>query len=486
MDNVNKPLLLIIDDDPVIRDSTQFVLQDEYQVVTAESRNEARTLLDELPQPPDLCLLDLGLPPNIHSPEEGFDLIGDLLAASPLIKILILSGQDDRHNVRRGLTLGAFDFISKPCDIELLRDRLAHALLIKFAEYSQEQPVIQLDHGVLGEAAVVDNMRAQIDQFAGTPFSVLVEGESGSGKELVCRGLHDASPRRGHPYLVLNCAAISSQLIEAQLFGYAKGAFTGASTARAGFFEDVGEGTLCLDEIGEMPRDLQAKLLRVLENGEFYRLGETRVRQSAARVIAATNRDLSQEVANGRFREDLFHRLSVFRIQVPPLRDRGEDRHLLARHFANFYSKELKSQPFQFDTEASAAWSEYPFPGNVRELKNIVIRLCTRYPGQRVDVYNLRDEFETEDPQPAANSTPDTTLPPPSEIAEDSLGLRQAASAQLLRQPDFNLDDQLKLWEQQYIAAALDETGGNLSKAAKLLGVNRTTLYSRIQKFEKP
>lgn len=503
MNDSSKPLLLIVDDDPVIRDSIKFVLQNDYDILTAESRSEVREQLDNPTRPIDLCLLDLGLPPRVHEPDEGFDLIGALLAASPNIKILVLSGQDDHRNVRHALALGAFDFVAKPCDMELLRGRLAHAQFIRLAEHSQEQPIVRAAYGIMGNSIVVENMRAQIEQFCATPFSVLIEGESGAGKELVCRGIHDASPRRKQPYLVLNLAAISSQLIEAQLFGFAKGAFTGASVARAGFFEEVGEGTLCLDEIGEMPLSLQAKLLRVLENGEFYRLGETNVRKSDARVIAATNRDLRTEVNERRFREDLYHRLSVFKIQVPPLRDRGTDREILADHFAAFYSAQLKSSPFRFDASAARAWLDYHFPGNVRELKNIVIRLCTRFPGQTVGLAQLLSEFEPPAPKarppaeglraqplpPAGDDHSYTELPstrPPVPAVWTDIDPRTAAAKQLLEANGFNLDDELRLWEQKYIEAALDQTGGNLSKAAKLLGVNRTTLYSRMQKFSKP
>lgn len=491
MTDTARPSLLLIDDDTVIRESLGFVLEQDYEIHSAESRSSARELLERLDRIPDLCLLDLGLPPRAHLPDEGFALIPDLLAAAPDIKILVLSGQDNEQNVRHALTLGAFDFVAKPCDPEELKERLCQALRISDAEQSQEQAVVAKakDFGVIGESVAIARTRTQAQQFADLPFAILVEGESGSGKELVCRALHDTSQRRDEPFLVLNCAAISSQLIEAQLFGNAKGAFTGASVARTGFFEEVGSGSLCLDEIGEMPMDLQAKLLRVLENGEYYRLGETRMRTSTARVIAATNRSLKREVAAGRFREDLYHRLSVFRIKVPPLRERDADRHLLADHFARFYSSQLGTEPFRFDAAAKQTWAAYPFPGNVRELKNIVIRLCTRYPGQTVTLQQLRDELESENsiaqmpalsrPQinEANNSYENESTPTP-----DPLNW-EAITNQLRSEDDFNLDDQLRRWEQRYIEAALEETGGNLSKASKLLGVNRTTLYSRMQKF---
>ena len=225
-------------------------------------------------------------------------------------------------------------------------------------------------------------MRQQIRQYAGSPFPVLIEGESGSGKELVAASLHGQSPRAAKPYLALNCAAISPNLVEATLFGYAKGAFTGASASRAGYFEDARDGTLFLDEIGELPLELQAKLLRVLENGEYQRVGETNTRVSQARILAATNRDLKAEVQAGRFRADLYHRLSVFTLAVPPLRDLGEDKRRCCSTSPTSTPASTASAPFLLDDKSERAWMEYTFPGNVRELRNIVIRLSAKYAGR--------------------------------------------------------------------------------------------------------
>ncbi|HAC35385.1 MAG TPA: sigma-54-dependent Fis family transcriptional regulator [Gammaproteobacteria bacterium] len=494
--NADKPILLIIDDDPVIRDSLQFVLEEQFAIWTGESRNDVKELLIRLPHAPDAALLDLGLPPDEHSPEQGFALIGDLLAVAPSIKILVLSGQDDRKNVKHALALGAFDFVAKPCDIELLKSRLSHSLFIRDAEYSLQQETAARDDGFIGDSLAMKNLRAQIEQFRDTPFPVLVEGPSGSGKELVGRALHEDTSRAGQPYLVINCAAMSSQLIEAQLFGHAKGAFTGANAARAGFFEEAEKGTLCLDEVGELPLELQAKLLRVLENGEFYRIGETQVRRSSARIIALTNRDLRTEVANGGFREDLYHRLSVFRIQVPPVAERGDDRLLMLDHFNRFYSSQLNVPSFELRPEALKAWRAYTFPGNVRELKNIVVRLAMRLRGGFATLEDLTHEFDIEQELSVtpngnwtsttppsqvttADSTPQPATTTPSDIDPNAL----AAYNQLKQSSDFKLDDALRYWEKLFITAALKEAGGNLSKASRMLGVNRTTLYSRMQKY---
>ncbi|MCB1893330.1 MAG: sigma-54-dependent Fis family transcriptional regulator, partial [Rhodocyclaceae bacterium] len=271
------------------------------------------------------------------------------------------------------------------------------------------------------------------------------------------------------------CAAISPTLVEPTLFGYAKGAFTGATQAKSGYFEDAEDGTLFLDEIGELPLDLQPKLLRVLENGEFQRVGETQQRVSRARVIAATNRDLRKEVREGRFRADLYHRLSVFTINVPPLREMGDDKVLLLRHYRAFYASQAQQLPFELSDEALARWQDYGFPGNVRELRNIVIRLATKYPGRLVGHAELEDELDT-----GTEGVPSAWLPP-----QDIGELSEIALRQLQQRGQFNLEDTLLRWEQGYIQAALKMTHGNVSQAARLLGVNRTTLYNRMEVLER-
>ncbi len=458
------PALVLIDDDPLIAESLAFVLRDDYAVSVAASRAEARALLQGLATAPALALVDLGLPPTPHSPEEGFALVGELLAFNPRMKILILSGQSDRRNIQHALTLGAVDFVPKPTDLPLLKTRLAHQLMLLDAERVEaEQPVETC--GMLGSSPAMATLRAQARQFADTPFPVLIEGESGSGKELVAQCLHSRSQRAAEPFLSLNCAAIAAELIEAQLFGHARGAFTGAAVARPGFFEEAGTGTLFLDEIGEFPLELQPKLLRVLENGEYYRVGETRPRRASARVIAATNRDLREQVRTGRFREDLYHRLGVLTVRVPPLRERGDDALELLDHFRQIYGASLA--PFSLDEEARRRLAAYPFPGNVRELRNIVIRLAAKQAGQRVTRAALEAELD-----------PDLAAPLPA--GEEGLDER---AEQQIRGSGFQLDGVLTEWERRYVNAALRLAQGNLSQAARLLGVNRTTLYSRIQRL---
>lgn len=468
-----RPALMIVDDDPLISDTLHFILSKYFEVCVADSHAQVKSLLRQLDELPSLAIVDLGLPPNPHSPEEGFKVIAELLTHAPTIKIHVLSGQSDDANVKRALAIGAVDFIPKPCDVDKLKDTLLNALKVQNLELN-ELKLEQAPSGLLGESLPMQTLRMQIMQFADSPFPVLIEGESGSGKELVAASFHYASKRKLHPYLSVNCAAISPLLAESILFGHAKGAFTGATTAHAGYFEDAAEGTLFLDEIGELPLDLQAKLLRVLENGEYQRIGETQTRTSRARIVAATNRDLRAEVRAGNFRSDLYHRLSVFAVKVPPLRDLGEDKHLLRAYFIDFYAEQIGKAPFKLDASAEASWLAYHFPGNVRELRNIVIRLIAKYSGKTLKAQEITAEFDLTAPEPAAQSV----------NISNADSMMAEAQRHLQRQLNVSLDMVLKTWERAYIEAAMKMTHGNLSQAAKLLNVNRTTLYSRMSTQE--
>jgi two-component system nitrogen regulation response regulator GlnG len=383
------------------------------------------------------------------------------------MKIVVLSGQNDQDNARHARTLGAIEFVGKPCDPAALLKLLGEALAFGAAEPAAAG-------GLIGESPPMQRLRLQLSQYAGLEFPVLVEGESGSGKDIVAQyHLHALTPRRDHPFLAVNCAAISPALLEPTLFGHARGAFTGASQARAGYFEDAGEGTLFLDEIGELPLDLQPKLLRVLENGEYQRVGETQTRVARARIVAATNRDLRQEIRAGRFRADLYHRLSVFTVGVPPLREMGHDRLLLLEHFRHAYASQAGTRPFSLDNGAEALWLDYGFPGNVRELRNIVIRLTARHAGQTIDAGVLAVEFD------ASEAVDRSSRPLPA--AGDEAGRLAAARSHLGATERIDLDATLAGWERSYIDAALEMSGGNVSEAARRLGINRSTLYSRME-----
>lgn len=460
-ETTEKPTLLLVDDDPLIVETLAFYLRGDFDVVPAATRAEALSAVRSGPRLPSVALVDLGLPPFPHRPDEGFALVTELLALAPSMAIVILSGQNDDANARHARALGAADFVAKPADPESLRQTLRRIL----AYGTVPAPGIDL----IGQSPPIEKLRLQLRQYANSPFPVLIEGESGSGKELVASALHRLSERAARPYLALNCAAIPPNLVEPTLFGHTKGAFTGAAGARAGYFEDAAEGTLFLDEIGELPLDLQPKLLRVLENGQYQRVGETQQRVSRARVIAATNRDLRKEVREGRFRADLYHRLSVFTIGVPPLRETGADRFLLLDHFQRVYAHQAGSAPFSLSPEASTRWAAYPFPGNGRELRNIVIRLTAKHAGRTVSLADLEAELDV-----GAFATEGTSLP------QDDQQLASLALRHLRESSRFSLDETLRRWETAYIDAAQQLTHGNISQAAKLLGINRTTLYNRI------
>ncbi|MDQ5916395.1 MAG: hypothetical protein QG584_2289 [Pseudomonadota bacterium] len=463
-----KPLLLIVDDDPLIADTLSIALRDAFEIVTSHSRPQAMQLLRQLRQPPALALVDLGLPPLPHRPDEGFALISELITQAPTMRIVVLSGQNDDTNARHARTLGAVDFVGKPCHPMDLRKVLDRACLFAAIEPDATD---DMRPSLIGNSLAMQKLRAQLVQYSESPFPVLIDGESGSGKEIVARCLHYATSRKQRPFLALNCAAIAPSLVEPTLFGHAKGAFTGAAGAKAGYFEDAGEGTLFLDEIGELPLELQAKLLRVLENGEYQRVGETQTRRSQARIIAATNRDLRQEIRSGRFRADLYHRLSVFSIGVPALRDMAEDRLLLLDHYRLFYAKLARQPAFDLDAAARNLWLGYPFPGNVRELRNIVIRLTAKHPGATVDASELALELDLPEEQAAELATSIAAEPSQADMA-----LRR------LQEPKpFSLDSALAEMERSFIDAALSLTQGNVSQAAKMLGINRTTLYSRME-----
>ncbi|MBI2308718.1 MAG: sigma-54-dependent Fis family transcriptional regulator [Rhodocyclales bacterium] len=464
----NRPLLLIVDDDPLIADTLAIALKDAFEIITSPSRPQATALVRQLRRLPAVALVDLGLPPLPHRPDEGFALITELLALAPEIRIVVLSGQNDDTNARHARTLGAADFVGKPCHPNALRQALDRVRMFDEPPAAVGNDSCPL---LIGDSVAMQKLRTRIAQYGESPFPVLISGESGCGKDIVARCLHHATRRRHAPFLALNCAAISPALVEPTLFGHARGAFTGAAGARGGYFEDAGDGTLFLDEIGELPLELQPKLLRVLENGEYQRVGETQTRRSRARILAATNRDLRQEIRAGRFRADLYHRLSVFSVDVPPLRDMADDRLLLLDHYRQHFASRSQHLPFELDPAARDLWRDYPFFGNVRELRNIVIRLSAKFPGGRVGVAELAQELDLPD---------DVAVGQPRTDGLDGAAGLASALRRLQDAEAFSLDATLADLERTYIDAALSLADGNVSQAARLLGVNRTTLYSRM------
>ena len=454
------PTLLLVDDDSIISESLKYVLSDEYDVVLAFDRKDCIRQLNSLLPLPQLALVDLGLPPDTHKPDEGFAVIEYICEHFPATKVIVLSGQDDRKYVDIAKKMGAVDFVAKPCDVAELKARLK-----KYADSSEQlsrelRPVT----GIIGQSPAIELLRMQIKQLADSPYPVLIGGESGSGKELTAQNLHSCSHRSEHPFLTLNCAAFNGELLESQLFGHARGAFTGATESKRGFFEEAGAGTLLLDEIADMPIDLQAKLLRVLENGEYYRLGETHPRTATARVLASSNKDLVTAIKQGLFREDLYHRLSVLTIRVPGVAERSEDKMVLLDYFQTQVGQQIKG--FELDDSSRQLWESYNFPGNVRELRNIIIRLSAKYPGQTIKRAALEQELME---SPSLGSESDELV----------------VFRKNLNTENFELNNELKRIEKEYINLALQESANNMSKAASMLGVNRSTLYGRLDRNEE-
>lgn len=451
-----RPGLIIVDDDPIILESLGAAFDDRFEVFFARNRREARSAVRQMPGPPDYAIVDLGLPPSRHRPEHGLAVIKDILATSPECALVVVSGQDNEQNARLARTLGAADFIGKPSDPERILDALRVA---KRAAGDGDGRF-----GFVGESPPLRMLCERIRALADSPYPLLIEGETGSGKELAARAVHGLG-RPGRPFLALNCSAIPSQLFEATLFGHRRGAFTGAASDNSGYFGDAGDGTLFLDEIGDLGAELQPKLLRTLETGEYQRVGETAPRAASARVIAATNRDLAAAVRAGRFRSDLFHRLGVLTLSVPPVRELGADRALLLDHFAASVSARLGSPRFRLTGEALRLWDAYDFPGNVRELRNIVIRLQSRHPGADVGEDGLRDELYLE----RGGDGGDAGLPGfPALKAQVAAAIRERGSV--------GIEGAVRAFRRACAEAALDESGGDRERAARALGTDTATL----------
>ena len=380
----DKPGLLVVDDDDLILELLIDEFRDDYDVIGARTRSEVSQALRQLGKPPSHALVDLGLPPHTDSPREGLALVRELVAAEPDCAVIVISGQDEDEHGKVARTLGATDYVSKPCDAAQIRSALDRASAARSANAGM--------HGLLGESAAISRLQRQVRQFADAPYPVLIEGESGTGKELVAHALHRASGRTGK-FTALNCAAVPEQLFEPTLFGSRRGSYTGSTSDSIGLVKASDGGTLFLDEIGDMSVELQPKMLRTLETGEYYRVGDSKPSVADIRVIAATNRPLLGGFGASRFREDLYHRLSVLAIKTPSLRELGDDRVLLLESFRESSAERSGSDPFSLDEDAVALWMEYAFPGNVRELRNVVARLQVKHPGATVTKEDLADEL---------------------------------------------------------------------------------------------
>ncbi|GAB4233326.1 MAG: PEP-CTERM-box response regulator transcription factor [Acidobacteriota bacterium] len=446
----DRPLLklLLVEDDEAVRSQMRWALAEDYEIFQAGDRSEAVELMRR--EHPPLVCLDLGLPPDAGGVSEGFQALDELLQEDSHAKIIVITGQGDRSNALRAVARGAYDFFSKPIEIETLQVVLARAGYL----YRLEEENRRLRgesgggfEGMLGTSPQMEEVFATIRKVAPTDAPVLIVGESGTGKELAARAIHRRSRRGEGPFIPINCGAIPENLLESELFGHEKGAFTGADRTRPGQVESAQGGTLFLDEIGELPPQLQVKLLRFLQDGQIQRVGGRNFISVDARIIAATNADLDELLRAGKFREDLYYRLAVVVIHMPPLRDRGEDIPLLAQSFLERYAREAGRAVSGFAADAQRAIKEYLWPGNVRELENRVRRAVILSEGKRV---RLKD-----------------------------LGLDKTYA----RYTAMTLREARETLERELVEAALQRHDGNISRAAEDLGISRPTLYELMDKL---
>ena len=444
-----KPRLLIVDDDEEIRTQMKWALAADHDISLAEDRTSAVETFRTAQ--PSVVLLDLGLPPHPGNPEEGLATLSELLAIDRLVKVIIISGQGEKQNALRAIGAGAYDFLVKPVEMEELKfllKRCLHVVQLE-KEYAAMQQLVQGDsfEGMLGASTQMRPIFESIRKVATTDAPVLILGESGTGKEMAARAIHQKSNRKNGPFIAINCSAIPETLLESELFGHEKGAFTGAHAQRKGRIEMANEGTLFLDEIGEIPLPLQVKLLRFLQDQCIERVGGRQEIQMNTRVVAATNADLKKSMAAGTFREDLFYRLAVVQLTLPPLRERDADVRLLAQFFLNRFAAEAKKTNVSFDQDAIRALNKHTWPGNVRELENCIRRAVIMAEGRRVTAKDL-------------------------ELNASGLGPNVVT-----------LKDAREAVERQMLQQALKKHGGKIAPAAVELGLSRPTIYELMDKL---
>jgi two-component system NtrC family response regulator len=381
-----KPKILIVDDEEAIRTQMKWALEGDYEVCFAQDRSEAIAALEA--NSPAVTLLDLGLPPRVNESDEGLAVLSDILAMDNTAKVIIVSGQNEKENAIEAVGAGAYDFLCKPVqmgELRLLLRRCIHVVdLEKEYHRLQQSQRCEIFEDMLGTSPQMQAVFASIRKVAATNAPVLLLGESGTGKEMAAAAIHRRSVRKGGPFVAINCNAIPENLLESELFGHEKGAFTGAHVQRKGLLETASGGTLFLDEIGELPPVIQVKLLRFLQEQRLQRVGGRQEIQVDTRLVAATNADLKQLINGGKFREDLYFRLAVITIRLLPLRERGEDIVFLAREFLQKYASQNGQNKLVFAPGALRAISHSPWPGNVRELQNRVKRGVIMAAGSRI------------------------------------------------------------------------------------------------------
>ena len=439
--------ILLIDDEPTIRMLLSRILELEgYEVLKAKDRATALYILNK--QEVQVVLCDVFLPDG-----NGVDMVQELQPLAPNAKIILLTAHGNIPDGVQAIKNGAFDYIVKGDDNRKIIPIVSRAMDAIAAEQKQQSKkkdvrVNTVTFGnIVGKSPALAHVISQASKVAATDVAVLINGETGTGKELFAQAIHNASHRSAGAFLALNCSAFSRELLESELFGYKEGAFTGAVKDKRGLLEEANHGTVFLDEIGEMALELQSKLLRVLETGEFVKVGDTKTTRVDVRIISATNRNLKEEIANGRFREDLYFRLSVFRIELPPLRQRREDILPLAQHFAERFSKQIGCPVPALSPDAKSLFLSYPWPGNVREMMNTMehaLIVCdSEVTREDLPIDMLSDESSTQ--------------------ADDSLDLKSV--------------------ERNHIIKVLHHTHGNKTETARLLKIGLTTLYRKIEEY---
>ncbi|MEE4379642.1 MAG: nitrogen regulation protein NR(I) [Candidatus Competibacteraceae bacterium] len=459
-----KEHIWVIDDDHSIRWVLEKALQRENMTVTTFESGHG--VLEALHKgEPDVVVADIRMPGI-----DGLELLTRIRADCPEIPVIIMTAHSDLDSAVSAYQGGAFEYLPKPFDVDEAVALVRRAGDLR-RQRSERIEVTDPLPEIIGEAPSMQEVFRAIGRLSRSNITVLINGESGTGKELVAGALHRHSPRSGKPFIALNMAAIPKDLLESELFGHERGAFTGAHTARQGRFEQADGGTLFLDEIGDMPQELQTRLLRVLAEGEFYRVGGHTPTRVDVRVIAATHQDLEQRVRDGLFREDLFHRINVIRIHLPPLRKRREDIALLMRHFLKVAAVELDVEPKALRTDTAAYLSKLNWPGNVRQLENLCRWLTVMASGREIHLDDLPPDLRE---QPVSQST----------VGDWEDALRLWAMQSLARGDHQILDTALPAFERILINAALEQTGGHRQEAAKLLGWGRNTLTRKIKELE--
>jgi two-component system, NtrC family, nitrogen regulation response regulator NtrX len=453
--------ILVVDDEEAIVSSLGSILQDEgYEVAVAKSGVEALKIYTV--DPPDLMLLDIWMPEM-----DGLETLRRVKELVPTAQVMVMSGHGSIETAVKAIKLGAYDYIEKPLSLENVTLRVKHALeQFRLEEENRSlRTKVQRKFELVGQSPAMQQLRQLIDTAGPTNSRVLVGGENGTGKELVARAIHLQSARADRPFVAVNCAAIPETLIDSELFGHEKGSFSGATSMKRGQFEQADGGTLFLDEIGDMSLNTQAKVLRALQEQQFNRVGGTKLLKVDVRVLAASNKDLMKEIEKGTFREDLYYRLNVVPIVVPPLRERREDIPLLIRHFMKLHAEEQGLRTKEVTPDAMAVFQQYEWPGNIRELRNLIERLMIMVPGNVIDGAQATTTLQVKAPGAVAAATPAV----------------QTAASPLFTQPFDSLRDARNAFEKEYIARKLREHHWNISRTAEDLKIERSHLHRKIK-----